>query len=255
MKINTEKHIVLYTKNTIIESLNANAKINLIVTIKNNFDERIKNIINIATKKNTIINYVNTIDELNKISNGQKHQGIIAFLPKEIKNYTIDEIINNKITEPPLIIICNNITDTSNLGNIIRSAEAFGASGIIIQKRKSCSPTNENVFRTSCGAIFNIKICIVSNINFAIDKLKNNNIWIIGSVISNNKKIYSNNINLNMPLAIILGSEDNGMNELTKKKCDFLITIPMFGKMSSINVNNAAAIFLYEIRRQRDFNK
>lgn len=227
----------VYGKNVALEYLKKNEKINKAYIYKNFNDN---NIISALQKNNICIKYVEKI-QLDKLANGN-HQGIILDIP----NYEysdIDEIICDNC----LIVILDHIEDPHNFGAIIRTCEAAGVNGIIIPKNRSVS-VNSTVIKTSVGAIENIKIAEVTNINKTIDDLKKKNFWIIGTDMNGDdysKIDYKGNI------AIITGNEGNGMSRLTREKCDFIASIPMQGKVNSLNASVATAIVVFEAVKQR----
>ena len=182
---------------------------------------------------------------LEKYTQSQKHQGIACSI-EDFKYSSVEEIILSKKNKPLLIFILDSIEDPHNLGSIIRVGECLGVNGIIIPKNRSCQ-VNETVYKTSAGAINHIKIAKVSNINYAIDKLKENFINIV-STDSKGDNIY--NTKISGDIAIVIGSEGFGIHELTKKKSDYIVSIPMFGKVNSLNASVATGIIGYEILRK-----
>lgn len=199
-----------------------------------------------------------TKDKLNYLTKSEEnpnpnHQGVAAQAPP-IEYFSIQDIINTAIdkNEKPLIIICDKILDPYNLGAIIRTAEASGAHGIILPKRNS-APISETVYKASAGAIEHIKIARIGNISQAIDFLKKQNIWVIGSEISG-KSIYepAKFSPFSDACAIVIGSEGDGISNLVSKNCDILVSIPQFGKISSLNASVAAGILMFEAVRLRN---
>lgn len=234
--------MIIYGKNSVIEALKSNKKIEqLYLKEKFNINEEINEII----KKNKIkIKYVDQ-KFLEKYTQSQKHQGIACSI-EDFKYSSVEEIILSKKNKPLLIFILDSIEDPHNLGSIIRVGECLGINGIIIPKNRSCQ-VNETVYKTSAGAINHIKIAKVSNINYAIDKLKENFINIV-STDSKGDNIY--NTKISGDIAIVIGSEGFGIHELTKKKSDYIVSIPMFGKVNSLNASVATGIIGYEILRK-----
>ena len=149
--------------------------------------------------------------------------------------------------EDPFIIICDEIEDPHNLGAIIRTAEAAGAHGVIIPKRRSAS-LNHTVFKTSAGAASWLPVARVANLAATVDMLKKNGVWIYGTDGSGESY---DSVKLDGPIGLIIGSEGFGMGRLLKDKCDFLLSLPMAGKVNSLNASVAAGIFMYEVVRQR----
>lgn len=191
--------------------------------------------------------------KLNQLAEGGVHQGVVAFgaCAPYVSLEDLLAVSEQKGSEP-FLIICDEIEDPHNLGAIIRTAETAGADGIIIPKRRSAalSPT---VYKTSAGAASYVPVARVPNIAAAIDKLKQHGIWIYGTDM--NGTLYTET-SFDGAAALVIGSEGNGMSRLVREKCDFLVKLPMLGKITSLNASVAAGIFMYEIVRQRtNFNR
>ena len=163
----------------------------------------------------------------------------------------IDEMLKlaDDRCEQPLVVILDGVKDPHNLGAIIRSAECAGAHGIIIPKNRSVA-VNETVIKTSAGAISNMKIARVTNINYLISDLKQRGLWVYGFEAGKNTMYQTN---LKGPIAIVIGSEGEGISELTKKRCDDIVSIPLAGQVNSLNASVACGIALFEVVRQRKF--
>jgi 23S rRNA (guanosine2251-2'-O)-methyltransferase len=242
-------HTIIYGKHAVLEALKASKrKIKKILLFDNVHNKAILNIIQIAKSQGITIQKI-SINEKSKLLY-KKSQGIIAEIAP-IQYINLIQLIQNvkKKSKYPIIIISDGITDPQNLGSIIRNCVAFGVHGIILPKRRNVE-INETVVKVSSGAIEHILISKVTNINYTIKTLKLNDFFIIGTAIGNNYHYKSlNEINFNIPIAIILGNEHNGMHNLTKRNCDMLISITHCKTISSLNVSCAAAIILYEISR------
>ncbi|ADL67982.1 RNA methyltransferase, TrmH family, group 3 [Thermoanaerobacterium thermosaccharolyticum DSM 571] len=242
-----ENENIIYGRNPVLEAINSGREIEKIYVSKN-AKGNISKIIKAARDKNII---VSTTDNgtLDKLSNYGNHQGIAA-LCSLYKYYEVEDILEyaEKRGEKPFILLLDGITDTHNLGAIIRTAEAFSAHGIIIPKRRS-AVVNSTVVKTSAGATEYIKIVKVSNINNAINNLKKQGVWIVGSSLD--ADVDFQNVDYTGPVAIVIGSEGKGMSELTQKNCDYIAKIPMRGNINSLNASVAASIFMYEVIRQR----
>jgi 23S rRNA (guanosine2251-2'-O)-methyltransferase len=205
--------------------------------------------IRINAKKRKIKCNLIPLDRFRSITNNPNAQGVAAKKSSQ-KFFELDEIISHsKKSVYPLILILDSIQDTHNLGAIIRTAECCGVDGIIITKHNS-APVNETVAKTSAGAVEYVKICTVSNLSQAMQKLKEAGYWLIGSSLSEESKIYTE-VDYNIPLALVLGNEEKGIRRLTADSCDLLIKIPMLGKIQSLNVSVSAGIILFEILRKR----
>ena len=170
-------------------------------------------------------------------------QGVVAEIV-DFEYSSLDELLSESGN---LILILDGVTDPHNLGAIVRTAECAGANGIIIPKRRACQ-VNETVVKTSAGAISNVKVARVGNLQNAISELKENGFWIYAVEVGG-EDIFSSN--LSGKVALVLGSEGEGVGRLVKESCDGIVTIPMFGKINSLNVSVAAAISTFEVVRQR----
>ena len=187
--------------------------------------------------------------KLDQMSTTRSHQGIIA-LAAAHTYYTIDDILEEAASrgEAPLIVICDELSDPHNLGAIMRSAECAGAHGVIIPKRRSVGLT-ATVAKASAGAVEYMKVARVTNVNNAINELKEKGVWIYGTAAEGSIPMYR--ADLTGPAAIVIGNEGDGMSQLVRKNCDVMVHIPMKGKISSLNASAAASILLYEAVRQR----
>lgn len=190
------------------------------------------------------INYLDK-NGLNKIATGN-HQGIVLEI-SDFKYLSETEMFNN-LPLKPFIIILDHVEDPHNFGAIIRTSEAAGVDYIIIPKDRSVK-VNSTVMKTSVGALDNVKIVEVTNLNNTIKKLKKKNVWIVGTDMENS--VAYDSIDYNVPIALVIGSEGFGMSNLVKKNCDFIARIPMYGKINSLNASVAAGIMIYEVVRQR----
>ncbi len=186
--------------------------------------------------------------KLSQMAGGGVHQGVIAFGACAAYVSVEDLLaISEKKGTAPFVIICDEIEDPHNLGAIIRTAEAAGADGIIIPKRRSAMLT-PTVHKTSAGAASWLPVARVPNLGAAIDKLKKAGVWIYGTDM--NGSMYTET-NFDGGVALVIGSEGFGMSRLIREKCDFLVKLPMLGKITSLNASVAAGIFMYEVVRQR----
>lgn len=235
-------------KNAVFEALNSEIKIEKILildSLEKSPDG--KNLIKLISEKNVNFEFCKK-DALDKLSETKRHQGFIAFLP-DFKYSEIDDILKKakSLNQPNFIVLLDGLTDPHNLGSIIRVSECVGVHGIIIPKNRSCE-INATVMRCSAGALNHMLIAKVVNLNSAIDYLKRKNVFVYGGD-SDGVSMYK--INLKGNLAVVIGSEGNGLHRLTRELCDEIISIPMFGKINSLNASVAAGIVLYEAARQR----
>lgn len=186
--------------------------------------------------------------KLTQLSDGASHQGVVA-TGSCAEYVTVEEIleVSEKKGTKPFIVICDEIEDPHNLGAIIRTAETAGVDGVIIPKRRSAS-LNATVAKTSAGAVSHIPVARVSNLSACIDTLKKNGVWIYGTDATGND-CYSTDFTGSM--ALVIGSEGFGISRLIREKCDFMVRLPMYGKINSLNASVAGGIFMYEVIRQR----
>lgn len=189
-----------------------------------------------------------TEQKLSQLAEGGVHQGVVAFgaCAAYVSLEDLLEVSAKKGTAP-FLIICDGIEDPHNLGAIIRTAETAGADGIIIPKRRSAMLT-PTVYKTSAGAASWLPVARVPNIGAAIDRLKEAGVWVYGTDM--NGSLYTET-RFDGAVALVIGSEGNGISRLVKEKCDFLVKLPMLGRITSLNASVAAGIFMYEVVRQR----
>lgn len=236
-------------RNSVFELLNSNRDINKIYIQKGEKHGAINKIISLAKEKHIVISEIEK-NKLDQMSQTKNHQGIIAVVPPF--NYCeVDDILQlaKSKQEDPFIIILDGIEDPHNLGSIIRTAETAGVHGIVIPKRR-CSLVNSTVSKTSAGAVEHMKIARVSNLVQTIEYLKEKDVWICGTDMDTSTYYY--NQDLKGAIAIVIGSEGFGMSRLVKEKCDFLVKIPMKGKVTSLNASVSAGIVIYEVVKQRE---
>lgn len=235
-------------RNAVIELLKTDRTINKILIARGDRQGSINEIIKLAKQNKVIVTEVDR-NKLDTYSETKHHQGVIAFVsPVEYKD--VDYILNvaKDREEDPFILIADEIEDPHNLGALIRSAEIAGCHGVIIPKRRAVAVT-EIVSKVSVGATEYMPIARVNNINETIRELKDKGVWIVGTDGSANTLYYDQD--LTGPIAIVIGSEGRGMNKLTMKSCDFLVKIPMMGKITSLNASVSGGIVMFEALKQR----
>lgn len=235
-------------RNSIMEALKANRTINKLFIAKGEREGSIRQIIATARQKGIIITEVER-NVLDGMSTTRSHQGVIAFV--SAKEYVeVDDILEaaKEKGQPPFIIILDEISDPHNFGAILRTANAVGAHGVIIPKRRAIGLTSA-VSKASAGAVEYVPVSRVTNIVQTIDYLKKNNVWVVGTDSTGDKAFYESD--LKGPLALVVGSEGQGMGKLVRENCDFVVNIPMQGEISSLNASVAAAVVMYEILKQR----
>ena len=239
--------MLILGRNPVIEALKADKLIDVLF-VNPDAGGSIGQIIKMAKDKSIVVKEVSE-QKLSNMAKGASHQGVIA-MGACAEYVDIEDILAIALEkgEDPFIIICDEIEDPHNLGAIIRTAETAGAHGIIIPKRRSAS-LNHTVYKTSAGAASWLPVARVPNIAQAIDQLKENGVWIYGTDGSGEDY---RKTNLTGPIGLVIGSEGFGMGKLVASKCDFMLKLPMKGKITSLNASVAAGIFMYEIVRQRD---
>ena len=235
-------------RNAVIEALRAGTSIDKIYLQKGETDRTLGHIASTAREKGIVV-----VDadkrKLDSMSRTHAHQGVIALA--SVREYvSVADILNaaREKGEAPLIVVCDEISDPHNLGAIIRTAECAGAHGVIIPKRRSAGLTSV-VGKTSAGAVSYVPVARVPNIAALLKELQKEGVWVFGTAAEGTTTLYD--ADLKGPAAIVIGSEGDGMTRLVREGCDFLLSIPMKGKISSLNASAAAAILLYEAVRQR----
>ena len=239
-------------RNSVLEALKSGRSINRIFVSKGEREGSVNQIIAMARQNHILIQEIDRT-KLDEMSVTHAHQGVIALAAA--KDYVEVDTILAKAEEsgrPPFIIILDEITDPYNLGSILRTANAAGVHGIIIPKRRAIGLT-ASVSKASAGAIEYVPVARVTNIVQTIEKLKERNIWIVGTDSTGEKAYFDGD--LTGPVALVIGSEGEGMGKLVRESCDFVVNIPMLGKISSLNAAVAGAIVTYEIFRQRSTKK
>ena len=238
--MNKESNLI-YGKNPVIEAITAKKAIRVFLT--NNFtDQKILSLIKI---NNIPISTV-TPHEMDKMANNGVHQGVLAEL-KPYQTVSLEEIIHKaKNKEKKIIVMLDGIEDPHNLGAIMRSADVFEASGIILPKHNSVS-LNATVAKTSAGAINYVPVAVVNNLNQAIQVLKEEGYWIVAT--DGSAKISYSSIKYDFPVVVVIGSEGKGVSSLVLKNSDYIVKIPQFGHVNSLNASVAAGILLAEVHK------
>ena len=239
---------IVFGIHPILEALNSELVIDKLYLQKESNNLKIQEIVRICEKSDVTINYVPT-EKLNRLTKGN-HQGIVAII-SPIPFHTLENLIEKVIQEKekPLFLILDQLSDVRNFGAIIRTAECTGVDAIIIQK-KGGAPVTGDTIKTSAGAIFKIPICKVDHIKDAIFYLKASNINTIAATEKTNNTIYD--LNLNGPLAIIMGSEGKGVSKSVLNIVDQKAALPLLGEINSLNVSVACGALLYEVVRKRN---
>lgn len=248
MDENRLRNDVIEGRNAVIEALRAGRAIDKIYIAKGDVDKTLGHIASKGREKGIVVVECDR-RKLDFMSQTHAHQGVIALAA--VREYcSIDDIfaLADERGEKPFIIVCDEISDGHNLGAIIRSAECAGAHGIIIPKRRSAGLT-AIVDKASAGAAEHMLIARVANLPAAIKDLKSRGLWVYGTAADGQNDLW--HTDFSGAVALVIGSEGDGMGRLVKENCDFVVSLPMKGQVSSLNASNAAAITMYEILRQR----
>ncbi|WP_199534126.1 23S rRNA (guanosine(2251)-2'-O)-methyltransferase RlmB [Romboutsia weinsteinii] len=234
-------------RNPVIEAIKGDREIDKIMISNSAKEGSIKKIIGMAKDKNIVVQYVDK-NKLDEISTSHSHQGVIAQV-SEYKYHELEDLIASAKSkdEDPFFIILDEITDPHNFGSIIRTADAVGAHGVIIPKRRSVHITPV-VAKASAGAVEYVPVCKVTNIVNTIKRLKEEGLWIAAADMDGGT-FYEQN--LTGPIGVVIGSEGFGISRLVKQNCDFIVKMPMVGNVTSLNASVAGGILLYETFRQR----
>lgn len=242
-----EKENLIFGIRAVIEAVQAGKEIDKVFVQKDLTGDLMKELLRILKRENVNFSYV-PVEKLNRLTSGN-HQGAIASV-SPIRFLGIEELVEKSLadTKTPLFLILDQISDARNFGALIRTADCTGVSGIIIQKEGS-APVNGDTVKTSAGAVFNVPICKIEHIKDAIFYLQGSGIHTVAATEKTDQILFD--LDLRKPLAIIMGSEDRGINPSVLKIVDDKAKLPMFGKIGSLNVSVACGAFLYEVVRQR----
>lgn len=236
----------IFGKNPVLEVLKSDRSVNKVLIAKDS-QKAVQEVIKLAKDRKIPFQMVEK-SYLDKLFPQKNHQGVAALVSAvDYVDWQDILAIARKKGEDPFIIILDEIEDPHNLGAIIRTADGAGAHGVIIPKRRAV-PLTEGVAKASAGAVEHVPVARVANLAQIIDLLKKEGCWIVGTSVKG-QKVYKQD--LKGPLVIVIGSEGKGLGRLIEEKCDFLVTIPMQGKIQSLNASVAAGIVMYEVVRQR----
>lgn len=244
----TEDILRLEGRNPVMEALKSGRTIEKLLVAKGSQEGSIRQIIAIAREKGIVVSEVDRV-KLDNMSETRSHQGVIAII-SPYSYVDVDDMLElaAQRNEPPFIVVLDEIFDPHNLGSILRTADACGAHGVIITKRRAVGLT-PTVAKSSAGAIEYVKVAKVTNISQTLQYLKEKGLWIAGADMDGKKSYFE--ADLTGPIALVVGSEGGGVGRLIKENCDFLVRLPMKGHISSLNAGVAGAIVMYEILRQR----
>jgi len=243
---------IIYGKNTVVEAIKNSSVIEVYLVKEKNGEVVDKDVECLAQSRKVDIKYMNKFD-LSKIANGN-HQGVAA-KQFEYKYYSVDDLTNNSnnLNNQSLIIALDGLEDPHNLGAIIRTCEIAGCDGVIIPKNRSVHVTT-TVAKVSTGATEYVKVSEVTNLRQTLKSLKEKGYWIVGAEYTS-ESVNLWDVDYNMKICLVIGSEGKGVSRIVREECDFLVKIPMWGKINSLNASVSAAILIYEIRRQQNAKK
>ncbi len=245
----SEEKVYIEGRHPVEEALASNRTIDKIFIAKGGKSANVKTILDIAKEKKIPVSFVDR-KKIDEISQSHAHQGVLAKVSAHsyIEFDDLMDIIGDR-ERPAFLVLLDEIQDPHNLGSVLRSADASGADAVIIPKRRSATLT-PIVAKTSAGAVEYVPVCKVVNLSKTIDKLKENGIWVTGADMDGDKLYYDEDFKGHT--ALVIGNEGQGISRLVREKCDFLVRIPMKGKVNSLNASVSASILMYEVRRQRD---
>ncbi len=232
-------------RNAVYELLKTDKEIDKVLVQNDLKDEASKRLINVMRSHKVKVQLVDKY-VIEKESESKRHQGFIAFT-SEYEYADLYDLLEEVKDKDGFIVVLNEILDPHNLGSIIRVCECAGVDGLVISKDRSAS-VSDTVMRISAGAANHVKVARVTNINNAIDKLKEEGFWVYAAEVGG-ESLYKSN--LTGKLCLVIGGEDSGVKRLTKEKCDGILSIPMFGKVNSLNASVACGVVVYEAVRQR----
>jgi 23S rRNA (guanosine2251-2'-O)-methyltransferase len=237
----------IYGINAVTESLKARGRAFAWVGVaRERHDLRLQRLLEECHRQGVAVRFVSR-PELDCMAGNNAHQGVVAVT--SAKQYSdLDDVVSAKRGEFSLVVILDGVEDPHNLGAILRTADAAGADGVVIPERRAAGVT-ATVTKASAGASEHLPIAKVTNIARTLEELKSKNLWVVG-LDERGRQSYET-IDYKMDCGIVLGAEGRGLHDLVAKKCDFLVSIPMLGKVPSLNVSVAAGVVLYEIVRQR----
>ncbi|MDF2928343.1 MAG: putative TrmH family tRNA/rRNA methyltransferase [Anaerospora sp.] len=229
--------------------LKSGRSINKILVAKGERHGAIKEIIGQARSQGLVVQEVDPA-KLDQITEGMRHQGVVAMVAP-VAYAELEDILGKaqESGEQPFIVLLDELEDPHNVGAILRTSDATGVHGVLLPKRRS-SPLTATVAKTSAGAVEYVPVARIGNISQTLKKLKKQGLWVVGADMDGDKNYYE--ADLTGPIVVVVGSEGQGMGRLTKEECDFVVRIPMKGKITSLNASVACSLLLYEVLRQRE---
>lgn len=233
-------------RNAVKEALKAGRSILRILVSDDKVKTGLSDIVGLAKSKGVEVRPT-PVKQMNRYETDVPHQGVIAFV-NAVEFKELGEVLQESKENNPLLILTDGVEDPHNMGAIIRTAECVGATAVLIPKRHN-APINATVAKTSAGAVEQIPLVQVGNVTQTINQLQKQGFWVLGAHMEGDRTLYE--ADLTIPTVLVIGNEGKGISRVVKEACDFLVTIPMYGKLNSLNASVAAAILMYEAVRQR----
>lgn len=233
-------------RNAVKEALKAGRSIQRILVSDDKIKTGLSDIVGLAKSKGIEVRPT-PVKQMNRYETDVPHQGVIAFV-NAVEFKDLGEVLQESNHENPLLILTDGVEDPHNMGAIIRTAECVGATAVLIPKRHN-APINATVAKTSAGAVEQISLVQVGNVTQTIKQLQKQGFWVLGTHMEGDRTLYE--ADLTIPTVLVIGNEGKGISRVVKEACDFLVTIPMYGNLNSLNASVAAAILMYEAVRQR----
>ena len=239
---------VLVGRNAVTEALKSGRGINKLWIASGDREGSVSEIAALAKERGIVMQYVERA-KIESLAGGHRHQGVLAYVAP-VPYAELDDILKaaEEKGEAPFLVLLDELEDPHNLGALLRTADATGVHGILIPKRRSVS-LNATVAKTSAGAVEYVPVARIGNIAQTLKKLKEKGFWVAGADMDGEKAYYE--ADLTGPLVLVVGSEGRGMSRLTKEACDFIVSMPMVGRINSLNASVAGSILMYESMRQR----
>ena len=239
---------VLVGRNAVTEALKSGRGINKLWIASGDREGSVAEIAALAKERGIVVQYVERA-KIEALAGGHRHQGVLAYVAP-VPYAELDDILKaaEEKGEAPFLVLLDELEDPHNLGALLRTADATGVHGILIPKRRSVS-LNATVAKTSAGAVEYVPVARIGNIAQTLKKLKEKGFWVAGADMDGEKEYYE--ADLTGPLVLVVGSEGRGMSRLTKEACDFIVSMPMVGRINSLNASVAGSILMYESMRQR----
>lgn len=239
---------VLVGRNAVTEALKSGRGINKLWIASGDREGSVSEIAALAKERGIVVQYVERA-KIEALAGGHRHQGVLAYVAP-VPYAELDDILKaaEEKGEAPFLVLLDELEDPHNLGALLRTADATGVHGILIPKRRSVS-LNATVAKTSAGAVEYVPVARIGNIAQTLKKLKEKGFWVAGADMDGEKAYYE--ADLTGPLVLVVGSEGCGMSRLTKEACDFIVSMPMVGRINSLNASVAGSILMYESMRQR----